>query len=115
MARKKVKTQQEKKHLELVSSLGCLICQRPAICHHIRNRGDGKGNLGFGNRANHYEVIPLCPDHHVGSFSIHNTKAQFESMYGTERELLYTTLKEVEKLEQANDLFNFYNKHKGEL
>jgi len=53
--------------------------------------------------------------HHVGTFSIHNTKAQFESMYGTEKELLYTTLKEVKKLEQANDLFNFYNKHKGEL
>ena len=110
MAKKKVKTQQEKKHLELVSSLGCLICQRPAICHHIRNRGDGKGNLGFGNRATAYETIPLCPSHHVGSFSIHSCKHQFESMYGTERELLYRTLKEIENMEQANDLFNFYNK-----
>ena len=115
MAKKKVKTQQEKKHLELVSSLGCLICQRPAICHHIRNRGDGKGNLGFGNRANHYEVIPLCPDHHVGSFSIHNCKQQFEDMYGKETNILQEVKKRVAEMEQANDLFNFYNKHKGEI
>ena len=102
-------SKKEKKHLALVSSLGCLICQQPAICHHIRNRGDGKGNIGFGNRANHYEVIPLCPSHHVGAFSIHNTKRQFEAMYGTEAELLQRTLKEIKSLEQVNDFFN-YNK-----
>ena len=105
-------TKKEKKHLALVQSLGCLICQQPAICHHIRNRGDGKGNIGFGQRASHFETIPLCPDHHVGSFSIHNTKRQFEDAYGTEAQLLHRTLKEIEKLEQANDLFNFYVKEK---
>jgi len=36
-------------------------------------------------------------------------------MYGTEKELLYRTLKEIEKMEQANDLFNFYNTNKGEI
>jgi hypothetical protein len=35
------------------------------------------------------------PDHHVGKFSIHNTKRQFEAMYGTEHELLQKTLKEI--------------------
>ena len=115
MAKKKVATKDEREHMSKVASLGCLICGSPAICHHIRNRGDGKGNLGFGKRATAYETIPLCPSHHVGSFSIHSCKHQFESMYGTERELLYRTLKEIENMEQANDLFNFYNKHKGEL
>ena len=112
MANKKVATKLEKEHLSKVASLGCLICGSPAICHHIRNLGDGKGNIGIGQRANHYEVIPLCPDHHVGSFSIHNTKRQFEDAYGTEEQLLHRTLKEIEKLEQANDLFNFYAKER---
>jgi len=98
-------SKKEKKHLALVSSLGCLICQRPAICHHIRNRGDGKGNLGFGNRATAYETIPLCPSHHVGVFSIHNCKKEFEAMYGTEHEMLQKTLKEIENLERINDFF----------
>ena len=102
-------SKKEKKHLALVSSLGCLICQRPAICHHIRNRGDGKGNIGFGQRASHYETIPLCPDHHVGKFSIHNCKEQFEARYGTEHEMLQRTLNEIKNLNEVNDFFN-YNK-----
>jgi len=106
-------SKKEKKHLALVSSLGCLICQRPAICHHIRNRGDGKGNIGFGQRASHYEVIPLCPSHHVGKFSIHNCKQEFESMYGTEQELLHRTLKEIKSLEQVNDFFNLKGENNG--
>lgn len=112
---KKVATKDEREHMSKVAQLGCLICQRPAICHHIRNLGDGKGNIGFGRRSNNYQVIPLCPEHHTGNFSIHNCKQQFEAMYGTERELLYRTLKEVENIEQANDLFNFYNTNKGEI
>jgi hypothetical protein len=106
-------SKKEKKHLALVSSLGCLICQRPAICHHIRNRGDSKGNIGFGQRASHYEVIPLCPSHHVGKFSIHNCKQEFESMYGTEQELLHRTLKEIKSLEQVNDFFNLKGENNG--
>jgi hypothetical protein len=106
-------SKKEKKHLALVSSLGCLICQRPAICHHIRNRGDGKGNIGFGQRASHYEVIPLCPSHHLGAFSIHNCKEQFEARYGTEQELLHRTLKEIKSLEQVNDFFNLKGENNG--
>jgi hypothetical protein len=106
-------SKKEKKHLALVQSLGCLICQQPAICHHIRNRGDGKGNIGFGQRATHYETIPLCPDHHVGKFSIHNCKQEFEAMYGTEAELLHRTLKEIKSLEQVNDFFNLKGENNG--
>jgi len=113
MAKKKVATAKEKRHLELVASLNCLICQQPAICHHIRNRGDGKGNIGFSKRANHYEVIPLCPSHHVGPFSIHNTKRQFEAMYGTEEELLHRTLKEIKNIEQVNNFFNLKGENNG--
>jgi hypothetical protein len=112
MSKKKVATKLEREHMGKVASLGCLICQQPAICHHIRNRGDGKGNLGFGNRATAYETIPLCPSHHVGSFSIHSCKQQFEAMYGTEAELLHRTLNEIKQLDESNNLFNFYAKEK---
>ena len=105
MAKKKVATKLEKEHLSKVQSLGCLICGSPAICHHIRNRGDGKGNIGFSKRSSHYETIPLCPSHHVGAFRIHNCKKEFESMYGTEHEMLQKTLKEIENLERINDFF----------
>ena len=107
MGNKKVATKAEREHMSKVASLGCLVCQRPANVHHIRPIG-----LGIGNRSSHYETIPLCRDHHVGSFSIHNTKRQFEDAYGTEEQLLHKTLKEIEKLEQANDLFNFYAKER---
>jgi hypothetical protein len=64
-------------------------------------------------KANHYEVIPLCPSHHQGAFSIHNTKRQFEAMYGTEAELLHRTLKEIKSLEQVNDFFNLKGENNG--
>ena len=42
MGKKKLANKLEREHLSKVASLGCLICQQPAICHHIRNLGDGK-------------------------------------------------------------------------
>jgi hypothetical protein len=36
-------------------------------------------------------------------------------MYGKETFILQEVKKLVADMEQANDLFNFYNKHKGEL
>ena len=107
MSKKKVATKAEREHMSKVASLGCLICQRPANVHHIRPVG-----LGIGMRSSHYQTIPLCYDHHQGQFSIHNCKQEFEDAYGTEKQLLQKTLKEIEKLEKANDLFNFYAKER---
>jgi hypothetical protein len=107
MGNKKVATKDEREHMSKVASLGCLICQRPANVHHIRPIG-----LGMGKRSSHYQTIPLCYDHHQGQFSIHNCKQEFEDTYGTEKQLLQKTLKEIEKLEKANDLFNFYAKER---
>jgi len=91
-----------------VASLGCLVCQRPANVHHIRPVG-----LGMGMRSSHYQVVPLCREHHQGQFSIHNCKEQFEAMYGTEAELLQRTLKEIKSLEQVNDFFNLKGENNG--
>ena len=107
MGNKKVATKAEREHMSKVASLGCLVCQRPANVHHIRPIG-----LGIGNRSSHYETIPLCHDHHQGQFSIHNSKQEFEAMYGTEKQLLQKTLQELIRLEESMNLFNFYAKEK---
>jgi len=104
MGNKKVATKAEREHMSKVSNLGCLVCQMPPQLHHIRPTG-----LGIGNRSSHYHVIPLCREHHMGQFSIHNSKQEFESMYGTEHEMLQKTLREIQNLEQANDFFKGEN------
>lgn len=85
------KTKEEKKHLERVASIGCIVCRNegryniPAEVHHIRN------GAGMGRRNIHFETIPLCPAHHrTGGVGIafHAAPRTFESLYGTERELL---------------------------
>ena len=81
---KKPLTKAEREHLGLVAELGCIICGRPAECHHV---------AGQGMRASHYETIPLCPDHHRnGNDCVHAGRRTFEARFGTERELLAKTL-----------------------
>ena len=45
----------------------------------------------------------------MGQFSIHNSKQEFEAMYGTEHEMLQKTLREIQNLEQANNFFKGEN------
>lgn len=87
-------TKAERAHLARVQALGCLICQRPAQIHHIR------ANQGMGQRASNYEVIPLCPAHHQDGghgVAIHAGLKTWESIHGTERELLRKTLERVQR------------------
>lgn len=51
-------TKAESEHMAAVAALGCLICRAPAEVHHIRT------GYGAGQRASHYETLPLCPRHH---------------------------------------------------
>ena len=89
MAKSKHKTKAEKEHLNKVAEIGCIAClsngyeDTPAELHHIRT------NSGAGQRASHYQVIPLCPYHHrQGSNAIHQSKVNFENDFGTEEYLL---------------------------
>lgn len=84
-------TKAEKAHIRAVVSLGCVVCRNmglgptPAEAHHPR---DGQG---MGQRASHYDVLPLCPPHHrTGGYgvAIHAGQATWEARHGTERELL---------------------------
>jgi hypothetical protein len=82
-------TKAENAHLDRVASLGCLICQQPAEVHHIRE------GQGISQRASHFLTVPLCPDHHRGSLSIHASKRQFEALYGSELDLLAQTIEKL--------------------
>ena len=87
-------TKAEKKHMDKVAQLGCFVCERPAALQHIRPKG-----TGIGRRTSHFEVIPLCPDHHQGKFSIHMSKKAFEEKYGTEKEILEIVLQRIKEEE----------------
>ena len=88
MAKKPANTK-EKKHLERVASLGCLVCGQESNVHHIR------AGQGTAMRASHYLTIPLCREHHQGDFSIHNSKREFENIYGSELDLLADTIQRL--------------------
>ena len=84
MARKQP-TKAEKAHLDAVARLGCLICGAPAEVHHIMS------GVGMGQRASHYDTIPLCPRcHRTGpvGVAIHAGKRTWEERHGTELEML---------------------------
>lgn len=100
---KKSKTKEAKAWLDDVASLGCVACRNhgygetPAQVHHVRE------GQGIAQRASDFETIPLCPPHHLGTAhpivpSIHKQKTRFEREFGTERELLEQTIREVELL-----------------
>lgn len=74
MKRRKSKhapTVHESAYMAAVAALGCALCRRlgygptPAEVHHPR-RGTGAGQ-----RASHYDTIPLCFPHHRGDAGIH--------------------------------------------
>lgn len=85
-------TENEKKHLARVASLGCILCwlldqgNPPAEIHHIR---EGQGG---GQRAGHYLTIPLCPDCHRGPNGIHGDRSRLRMVKMTELDLLDLTL-----------------------
>lgn len=86
-------TKDEKRYLSRVAASGCIICRRlgfgetPAEIHHQRS------GVGKGQRASHYDVMPLCPEHHRGNTGIHGMGIKaFEREYGvTERDLVVAT------------------------
>jgi hypothetical protein len=94
---------EEKRWLDDVASLGCIVCRRegkghtPAEIHHL----DGKTKAGA-----HFHVIPLCFFHHrQGSdtelfTSRHPYKSRFEERYGPELELMFIVEELVNQLRE---------------
>ena len=88
-------TKDEKEWQRRVRELGCLICERPASLHHIRH------GVGKAQKADEYNVLPLCPDHHQNGghgVAFHAGKKTWQEIYGTEEELLEQV---KEKLSEA--------------
>lgn len=84
MAKKRA-TKAERDHMGRVAALGCIICGLPASVHHITT------GVGMGQRASHYETIPLCRFHHQDGghgVAIHAGKKTWEAKFGTELALL---------------------------
>ncbi|CAM4031081.1 MULTISPECIES: Ref family recombination enhancement nuclease [Lelliottia] len=96
---KKRATKAERKHMDRVTALGCIVCTQlgysdsPAGIHHIR------AGQGTGQRADHYHTIPLCPIHHqTGGYGVayHAGPQVWENNFGTESELLVQVMYELE-------------------
>jgi len=90
---KKPATAEEKRHMARVSESGCVICNSaPCEIHHPRFAGS------MGKRSPHYLSVGLCAEHHrLGGHgvAIHAGQQTFESMYGSEAELLAETIRRV--------------------
>lgn len=88
----------EKRHMDRVARLGCVVCRNvhgvesPAEIHHIRE------GQGVSQRASNFLVIPLCPSHHRSGgegVAYHAGQRTWQSLYGTELELLAQTIGEL--------------------
>lgn len=97
---KRTPTKVEKSWMDRITRMGCIACivdghpGTPGAVHHLV---EGNRRLG------HLFSICLCqPGHHMdgkakGVVSRHPDKAAFEKKYGTERELLARTQRELKK------------------
>ena len=84
----------DKKFLDMIAGLGCIICKGPAEIHHIRS------GVGMGQRSPHKRVLPLCPNHHrLGGYGVafHAGQMAWENNHGTELNLLDKVQYEVER------------------
>lgn len=85
---KQFMTKEESEHIQAVVDLGCIACRMDGIItpqvevHHIR------AGVGKGQRASHYDVLPLCYQHHRGIAGYHKSPKRFEERYGREHDLL---------------------------
>lgn len=78
--RRDPKTRAERKHMEAVAGLPCLVCGAwPVEVHH---EGTPRSNL---------RVLPLCPRHHrreYGPGAYHYSKGAFYAAHGSSEALL---------------------------
>ena len=94
----------EAEYLSKVADIGCIICYRAgnagtlAEIHHIRGLG-----LGMGVRNSHYNVLPLCPEHHRGNSGYHGMgRKAFERKYEVTEQELQLQVKELLNEEDEN-------------
>lgn len=63
----------DKRYMDRVAKLPCVVCGAPSTClHHIR---DGQG---MSQRASNFLVLPLCWDDHQGPSGIHGDRSRWK-------------------------------------
>lgn len=85
-------TRDEKRHLDKVAALGCIICGAPAEIHHPRFA------VGMSQRSSHFLAIPLCPRcHRLGVYgeAIHQGQRAFEENNMSEQDMLAETIRRL--------------------
>lgn len=83
----------ESAHMGAVAKLGCIAkspsgkrCGARCAIHHVRM------GYGAGQRASHWEVLPLCPMHHQNGpmgVAFHAGEREWQKIHGTELDLLH--------------------------
>jgi hypothetical protein len=77
----------ESQYLGDVSSLPCSVCGKYGVeLHHPRI------GQGMAQRAEHFLVIPVCPDCHRGHAGIHGDRSLLKARRLTEMDLLAKTI-----------------------
>jgi|SRR5579859_5706539 len=94
---KKKLTATEKAYHDKVRALGCIIPYITGSHADCRILGEGvelhhPTGAGLGLRSSHYDVLPICFAHHSAQThlkcSVHKCTQTFESLYGTQMELV---------------------------
>ena len=77
-------TAAEKRYLNTIASLPCIVCGSwPVEIHHVRR---------FGETRKHNKAVPLCVNHHRGAGGLHTLgKKEFERRFMSQSEMLKVT------------------------
>ena len=82
----------EKRYLDRVASLSCVVCGDRAVeVHHLRE------GQGASQRASHYLTVALCKDCHTGPMGIHGDRTMMRVRKLEELDLLAMTIEGVMK------------------
>lgn len=94
------KSKNEKDYLHAVALLPCCICGHwPVEVHHQRT------GIGLGQRASHFNTLPLCLNHHRGKEGIHTLgRKAWEKHIGTTELQLVRKMQEKMKIMHNFDI-----------
>lgn len=77
----------EKRYLNRVAELPCVLCGAEGV--HIHHAREG---AGMAQRSPHWLAIALCPDCHTGSTGIHGNRQRLTAQKVDEMALLARTI-----------------------
>lgn len=82
--------QAEKRYLNRVAELPCVLCGAHGV--HIHHAREGQG---MAQRAQHWLAIALCPDCHTGPQGIHGNRQRLKARKLDEMDLLSMTIEQL--------------------